>query len=94
MKSYLMTGGCGFIGTNFIRHTPEARPDWRILNLDALTYADNLSNFDNLPLGGCLELRSGDREHGGMVSGAHGLGAVNSNRRVSELDEGELRVAG
>jgi len=44
----LVTGGAGFIGSNFIRYTLARRPDWRILNLDALTYAGNLANFDDL----------------------------------------------
>ena len=44
----LVTGGAGFIGTNFIRHALAIRPDWRIVNLDALTYAGNPANFDDL----------------------------------------------
>ena len=45
----LVTGGAGFIGTNFIRHALAMRPDWRIVNLDALTYAGNPANFEDLP---------------------------------------------
>ena len=41
----LVTGGCGFIGSNFIRHLIDARPSWRIINVDALTYAGNLANL-------------------------------------------------
>lgn len=37
----VVTGGCGFIGSNFIRHLVQVRPDAEILNLDALTYAAN-----------------------------------------------------
>ncbi|MEW5804527.1 MAG: dTDP-glucose 4,6-dehydratase [bacterium] len=44
----LVTGGAGFIGSNFIRYTLANRPMWNIVNLDALTYAGNLSNFDDL----------------------------------------------
>ncbi|MBW2000999.1 MAG: NAD-dependent epimerase/dehydratase family protein, partial [Deltaproteobacteria bacterium] len=40
----LVTGGAGFIGTNFIHHALAIRPDWRIVNLDALTYAGNPAN--------------------------------------------------
>ena len=47
----LVTGGAGFIGTNFIRHALSIRQDWKILNLDALTYAGNLENFRDLPHG-------------------------------------------
>ncbi|MFH1089498.1 MAG: dTDP-glucose 4,6-dehydratase [Candidatus Uhrbacteria bacterium] len=38
----LVTGGCGFIGSHFIRVVLSEHPDWDILNLDALTYAGNL----------------------------------------------------
>ena len=47
-KTLLVTGGAGFIGTNFIRHVLTERPTWRIVNLDALTYAGNLANFQDL----------------------------------------------
>ena len=47
-KTMLVTGGAGFIGTNFIRNALTVRPDWRIVNLDALTYAGNLANFKDL----------------------------------------------
>jgi len=45
MKIFLITGGAGFIGTNFIRHVLTIRPDWHIVNVDSLTYSGNLSNF-------------------------------------------------
>jgi dTDP-glucose 4,6-dehydratase len=51
MKTYLVTGGCGFIGSNFVRHMIE-KGGVKILNLDALTYAgnpDNLSDIENDP---------------------------------------------
>ena len=47
-KTILVTGGAGFIGTNLIRHALAAKPDWTIINLDALTYAGNLENFQDL----------------------------------------------
>ena len=46
-----MTGGAGFIGTNFIRHTLTVQPDWRIVNLDAVTYAGNPANLEDLEPG-------------------------------------------
>ncbi len=48
MKSILVTGGAGFIGSNFVRLALEERPDWRIVLLDALTYAGNLENLAGL----------------------------------------------
>ena len=47
--TYLVTGGAGFIGTNFIRHTLSLRPQWRLICLDALTYAGNPANLEDLP---------------------------------------------
>ncbi len=43
-KTILVTGGCGFIGANFVHLLLRERPAWRVLNLDALTYAGNLAN--------------------------------------------------
>ncbi len=40
----LVTGGAGFIGTNFIHLILRERPDWSVVNLDLLTYAGNLEN--------------------------------------------------
>lgn len=41
----LVTGGAGFIGSNFIRHILQKYPDYQIINLDLLTYAGNLDNL-------------------------------------------------
>ncbi len=45
MKNILVTGGAGFIGSNFINHTLKERDDYFIVNLDKLTYAGNLENL-------------------------------------------------
>jgi dTDP-glucose 4,6-dehydratase len=47
VKSILVTGGYGFIGSNFVRLL-HAETDWRIVNLDKLTYAGNLENLAGL----------------------------------------------
>ncbi|BDQ32919.1 dTDP-glucose 4,6-dehydratase [Pseudodesulfovibrio portus] len=44
----LVTGGCGFIGTNFIRLMLDKHPDWSVVNLDKLTYAGNRLNLLDL----------------------------------------------
>jgi len=41
----LVTGGAGFIGSNFVHLLAASRPAWRVVNLDALTYAGNLENL-------------------------------------------------
>ncbi len=44
----LVTGGAGFIGSNFIRHMLEIYPDLEIINYDILTYAGNLDNLKGI----------------------------------------------
>jgi dTDP-glucose 4,6-dehydratase len=48
MVKILVTGGAGFIGSNFIRYALEAHPDWQITNLDKLTYAGRLETLNDL----------------------------------------------
>ena len=45
MKKYLVTGGAGFIGSNFIHYLFRKYPDCHVINLDKLTYAGNLDNL-------------------------------------------------
>ncbi len=49
MRKILVTGGAGFIGSNFIRFILDAEPDAQLVNLDALTYAGSLENLKDLP---------------------------------------------
>lgn len=44
----IVTGGAGFIGSNFVHHVYKERPDWNITVLDALTYAGNKANLEGL----------------------------------------------
>lgn len=48
MKRLLVTGGCGFIGSNFIRHFLSKRPQWHVINLDKLSYSGNPANLTDL----------------------------------------------
>ncbi|MDD2512252.1 MAG: dTDP-glucose 4,6-dehydratase [Proteiniphilum sp.] len=48
MKNILITGGAGFIGSHVVRHFVTRYPDCRIINLDKLTYAGNLSNLEDV----------------------------------------------
>lgn len=48
MKNILVTGGCGFIGSNFVHYLYEKYPDYRIYVLDVLTYAGNLENLEDI----------------------------------------------
>jgi len=47
MKKILVTGGAGFIGSNFVRHMLATYSDLEIVNIDALTYAGNLMNLSD-----------------------------------------------
>jgi len=48
MKRILVTGGAGFIGSNFVRRMVTKYPDYTIINIDALTYAGNLTNLSDI----------------------------------------------
>jgi dTDP-glucose 4,6-dehydratase len=52
MVEVVVTGGAGFIGSNFVHHALDAHPDWRVTTLDKLTYAgrrENLQELDTHP---------------------------------------------
>ena len=71
MKTYLVTGGAGFIGSNFIEFLFEKYgDDVRIVNYDKLTYAGNLENLKS------VENRPGYRFVQGDVCDAQALGAL------------------
>jgi len=48
MVKVLVTGGAGFIGSNFVRHAITTHPDWQVTTLDKLTYAGRLENLQDV----------------------------------------------
>ncbi len=48
MTNILVTGGCGFIGSNFVKHILAKYADYNVINLDSLTYAGNLENLSDV----------------------------------------------
>ena len=48
MNRMLVTGGAGFIGTNFVKYVLNTYPEVKVVNLDALTYAGNLANLEDI----------------------------------------------
>lgn len=65
MKTILVTGGAGFIGSNFVKLMLEKHPEYKIINIDALTYAGNLENLkdiDNNPNYEFIKVDIRDRE--------------------------------
>ncbi|HEL8858830.1 TPA: GDP-mannose 4,6-dehydratase, partial [Listeria monocytogenes] len=44
----LVTGGAGFIGSNFVHHILNKHDDYKVVNLDLLTYAGTMSNLEDI----------------------------------------------
>lgn len=60
MKTILITGGAGFIGSNFVHHVLANYPEYRVVNLDLLTYAGNLENLKDVTSNGNYRFIHGD----------------------------------
>jgi len=71
----LITGGAGFIGSNFIHHIFKIYPDYKIVNLDLLTYAGNLQNLKDIENNRNYEFVKGDIADADLV-----------NRLIKEVD--------
>jgi len=56
----LVTGGAGFIGSNFVRYVLSQHPEYKIINLDKLTYAGNLDNLSDMEENPNYEFIKGD----------------------------------
>ncbi len=68
-KTLLVTGGAGFIGSNFINFIHKRYPKYKILLLDALTYAGNLDNIDqSLKSNGNFQFHHGNITHPDIVN--------------------------
>ena len=48
MTTILVTGGAGFIGSCYVRHILKKHPDYKVINIDALTYCGNLENLKDI----------------------------------------------
>lgn len=59
-RPILITGGCGFIGSHFVRLLHTTRPRWRVVNLDKLTYAGNPDNLADISEGDGYRFVQGD----------------------------------
>ena len=71
MKTFLVTGGAGFIGSNFVHHLFHKYPEYRILVLDLLTYAGSVDNlptaFHDASSSGRIEFWYGDVRNASLV---------------------------
>jgi len=76
MPTLLVTGGCGFIGSNFIRHLLATDSGVAVVNFDALTYAGNLANLADIANHPRYKFVRGDVTDRDSVRGAFGLGVT------------------
>ncbi len=60
MHTLLITGGAGFIGSHVVRHFVQKYPQYKIVNLDALTYAGNLENLRDVETSANYDFEKGD----------------------------------
>jgi len=84
----LVTGGCGFIGSNFIRYMFNARPGISITNLDRLTYAGNPENLSDVESSFAYTFVHGDICDAAVVDGliAKGFDAIVNFAAESHVD--------
>src|SRR5271165_2137252 len=82
----LVTGGAGFIGSNFVHQTIARHPDWKLVVLDKLTYAGNLKNLEPELSEGCCEFVQMDICDSGVAEAVSGCDAVIHFAAESHVD--------
>ena len=87
----VVTGGAGFIGGNFIRFVLAERPEWNIVNYDALTYAGNLNKLEDVSGHDRYEFIHGDiRDREAMTDALDGCDLVVHFAAESHVDRSIL----
>lgn len=89
----LVTGGCGFIGSNLVKYLRRERPAWTVVNLDKLTYAGNLENLSALegdPQHVFIRGDIGNRELVEHLMSVHAIDAVMHLAAESHVDRSIL----
>jgi dTDP-glucose 4,6-dehydratase len=91
----LITGGAGFIGSNFVRLILERHPDYQVLNLDKLTYAGNLENLAGLDQNPNYRFVRGDICDSSLVGSlmSEGVDAVVNFAAESHVDRSILEAS-
>lgn len=74
MKTMLITGGAGFIGSNFVKYILKNHSDYKVINLDALTYAGNLESLSDIENNPNYEFIKGDIRDEKLVKEIMGRG--------------------
>ena len=86
MAKLLVTGGAGFIGTNFVRYWADAHPNDAIIVFDALTYAGKRENIDDLAAVTFVHGDIRDRAHVTKVMGDHAIDTIVHFAAESHVD--------
>jgi dTDP-glucose 4,6-dehydratase len=89
MKKLLITGGAGFIGSNFVRMVLSEHPDYTVVNLDKLTYAGNLENLEGFLDHPRHRFVKGDIDDADLVArlfDEHGIEAIVNFAAESHVD--------
>ncbi|ABF91323.1 dTDP-glucose 4,6-dehydratase [Myxococcus xanthus DK 1622] len=89
----LVTGGCGFIGSNLVKYLRRERPAWTVVNLDKLTYAGNLESLSELegdPQHVFIRGDIGNRELVEHLMSVHAIDAVMHLAAESHVDRSIL----
>ena len=86
-KTLLVTGGAGFIGSNFIHYMMDKYPEYKIINLDKLTYAGNLENLRDVENNKNYQFVKGDIADNEIVSGIFKNNKVDKHTFYNELNK-------
>lgn len=78
MRRIVVTGGCGFIGSNFIRLELQTDPELSIINIDKLTYAGNLANLADLQGNPRYQFARGDICDSEFINSSLGAGDIDA----------------
>ena len=95
MKTFMVTGGAGFIGSNYIRYMLNKYKDINIINLDKLTYAGNLENLSGIEDDPNYRFIKGDICNESLVGEIIGDGVDLVNRKkVMGINAQNVRMKG
>ncbi len=96
MNGILVTGGAGFIGSNFVKLMLDKHPDYAIVNVDALTYAGNLENLKDIadnPNYSFIRADIRDSEKIDKIFATHNINAVVNFAAESHVDRSIVQPA-